>query len=544
MIPRFDTKLKCLAVSIWAGLAPVCVWASDVEDQLRALTSAITEPGADTVADQTLLAEHFIADFFAQRSFAPVWFGTAAEADLIAELRAGVSQGFLPHDFHLSALPEARFLAEQGEPADIARYEILATDAAARLLNYSIFGKVNPAALDQDWNFERPIIEGNPVDVMQAYLDGAGFSALVAKASIKTPQYAQMREALARYQLIVDNGGWPTVPSDEVIKPGMTSPVVGLLRDRLAAEGALHAGTTLPLATDINVNPREVYDAALQEDVRKFQTRHGLDADGVIGARSFQALNRTAAHRVDQLRLSLERGRWLLRGLTGDFVLVNIAGARTYLVRADGTLWTTRSITGSQYRKTPVFRDEITYMEFNPTWTVPRSIFLKDKLATIRRDPGYLARNNYILRNSNGETVSVQSVNWASSNPDVTLVQQPGPDNALGLVKFMFPNDYAVYLHDTNDKSLFNRNERNLSSGCVRLEYPFELAMLLMENDPDWSFERMQQILASQKTTRVELSEPMPVLLTYWTAWIENGEVQFREDIYDRDAALLKALNK
>lgn len=544
MIPRFDTKLKCLIVSIWLGLAPVYAWASDVEDQIQALTSTITEPGADTVADQTLLAEHFIADFFAQRNFAPVWFGTAAEADLIAELRAGVSQGFLPHDFHLTALPEVRFLAEQGDPADIARYEILATDAAARLLNYSIFGKVNPAALDQDWNFERPIIEGNPVDLMQAYLDGAGFSALVAKASIKTPQYVQLRDALVRYQLIVDNGGWPTLPGDEVIKPGMTSPVVGLLRDRLAAEGALRAGNTLPLATDIDVNPRYVYDAALQEDVRRFQTRHGLDADGIVGGSSFRALNRTAAHRVDQLRLSLERGRWLLRDLTGDFVLVNIAGARTYLVRADGTLWTTRSITGSQYRKTPVFRDEISYMEFNPTWTVPRSIFLKDKLATIRNDPGYLARNNYTLRDANGQTVPAYSVDWGSSNPDVTLVQQPGPDNALGLVKFMFPNEYAVYLHDTNDKSLFNRNDRNLSSGCVRLEYPFELAMLLMENDPDWSFERMQEILSSQKTTRVDLSDPMPVLLTYWTAWIEDGEVQFREDIYDRDAALLKALNK
>ena len=284
---------------------------------------------------------------------------------------------------------------------------------------------------------------------------------------------------------------------------------------------------------------RDIY---LENDIRTFQARHGLEADGVIGKRSFQALNRTAEHRVDQLKLSLERGRWLMRDLNEDFILVNIAGARAYLVRADGTLWTTRSITGSQYRKTPVFRDKIKYMEFNPTWTVPRSIFLKDKLAKIRQDPVYLERNNYVVKQSNGDLISPKLVNWSSPNPNVTLMQKPGPNNALGLVKFMFPNQYAVYLHDTNDKSLFNRNQRNLSSGCVRLEYPFELAMLLMEDDPDWSFKRMQAILDSKKTTRINLLKPIPVLLTYWTSWVEENQVHFREDIYDRDTVILNAL--
>ena len=202
------------------------------------------------------------------------------------------------------------------------------------------------------------------------------------------------------------------------------------------------------------------------------------------------------------------------------------------------------TITGSAYRKTPVFRDEIEYMEFNPTWTVPASIFRKDKLSRIRKDPAYLARNNYVVRNKDGQTIPANAVNWGAKNPAVTLVQQPGPDNALGLVKFMFPNKYAVYLHDTNDRSLFDRNERNLSSGCVRLEYPFEFASLLMEGEPDWSRQKMQSILDSGKTTRVNLPEPMPVLLTYWTAWVEDGAVHFREDPYERDARILAALDR
>ncbi|MBT4999967.1 MAG: L,D-transpeptidase family protein [Tateyamaria sp.] len=433
-------------------------------------------------------------------------------------------------------------MAEQGNPSDIAQYEVLASDAAARLIKYSYFGKVDPAGLDQAWNFERPIIKSNPVQLLSKYLDGEGFSTLMRQIEIKNKQYKQLIDALARYKIIAQNGGWLKIPDHEVIKPGMISPTVSRLRDRLDAEGSLYLAKTLPKAPNNSIEPRQIYDIDLQNDIRAFQARHGLEADGVIGKRSFQALNRTAEHRVDQLKLSLERGRWLMRDLNEDFILVNIAGARAYLVRADGTLWTTRSITGSQYRKTPVFRDKIKYMEFNPTWTVPRSIFLKDKLAKIRQDPAYLERNNYVVKQSNGDLISPKLVNWSSPNPNVTLMQKPGPNNALGLVKFMFPNQYAVYLHDTNDKSLFNRNQRNLSSGCVRLEYPFELAMLLMEDDPDWSFKRMQAILDSKKTTRINLLKPIPVLLTYWTSWVEENQVHFREDIYDRDTNILNAL--
>lgn len=333
------------------------------------------------------------------------------------------------------------------------------------------------------------------------------------------------------------------MPDQTVLKPGMSDPAIAILRQRLANEGVLNAGQILPEATD-GEDPALMYDENLLTDVQDFQVRHGLEADGVIGGRTFASLNRTAKDRVDQLRVSLERGRWLMRDLEDEYVLVNIAGARTYLVKADGTVWTTRSVTGSQYRKTPVFRDEIKYMEFNPTWTVPNSIFRKDKLARIRQDPGYLTRNNYIVRTRDGSTVPAVSVNWSANNPAVTLVQQPGPNNALGLVKFMFPNDHAVYLHDTNDKSLFGRNERNLSSGCVRLEQPFEFASLLMEGDPDWSYQKMQAILDGKKTTRVNLPAPIPVLLTYWTAWVEDDAVQFREDPYGRDGPILLALDR
>ena len=288
----------------------------------------------------------------------------------------------------------------------------------------------------------------------------------------------------------------------------------------------------------------DTYDEKLVYAVKHFQTRHGLEADGVIGPRTFLALNQPVSFRIDQLRSSLERARWTLRDVDSDYVLVNIAGAETLLFQDGSLKWKTRSIVGQEYRKTPVFRDVISYMEFNPTWTVPASIFRKDKLARIRNDPAYLSRGGYTVRGADGKTLDPASVNWWSENPGVTLVQQPGPKNALGRVKFMFPNQYAVYLHDTDDRSLFDRSERNLSSGCVRVENPFQLADLLMRDAPDWNSERREAILNSGKTTRIDLLKPIPILITYYTAWATpSGEVEFREDIYDRDPALLKALN-
>lgn len=515
--------------------------ANDIQDDIARLLSADGQMAA-TASDSTSLdATILVPRFYQQRGFAPAWDEQGIE-QLFEALSAGVAQGFQPEDFHLADLEGLNSRIQSGEPSARALFDVLATDAAVKLIHHLVFGKVDPARLDDDWNFSKPVIEQDPAAVLNQYLGGEGFRALIERIDIDNAQYQMLVDALGQYKSMAQRGGWPMVPSETVLKPGMMDAAVVEVRKRLKAEGVLTAEPQT--TTDPAVDPSWVYDDRLVQDVIRFQTRHGLEADGVIGGKTFASLNQPVEDRVNKIRLSLERGRWLMRDVEDEFVLVNIAGARTYLVKSDGTFWTTRSITGSEYRKTPVFRDEIQYMEFNPTWTVPASIFRKDKLSRIRQDPGYLGRNNYVVRTKSGQTVSAGSVNWNAKNPGVTLVQQPGPNNALGLVKFMFPNKYAVYLHDTNDRSLFDRNERNLSSGCVRLEYPFEFANLLMEADPDWSQEKMQAILDSKRTTRVDLPKPMPVLLTYWTAWVEDGQVHFREDPYQRDAAILAALDK
>jgi murein L,D-transpeptidase YcbB/YkuD len=254
------------------------------------------------------------------------------------------------------------------------------------------------------------------------------------------------------------------------------------------------------------------------------------------------------AARIDQIRVNLERGRWVLHEIHGEFVLVDAAGFNVSYFRNDEPIWTSKVIVGRPYRETPIFKSLITYVVFNPTWTIPPTILVKDKLPIIRRDPGYLVRNNIRVFDSSGREVSPYSVNWsrygAGNLPPYQLRQDPGEDNALGLVKIMFPNPYMVYLHDTPTKSLFDQDQRTFSSGCIRVERAFELAELVLNDAEKWNPATMAEVVASKKIQTVYLQKPVPVLILYWTAQPRpDGQVFFRNDIYGRDPPTLAALN-
>jgi murein L,D-transpeptidase YcbB/YkuD len=229
-------------------------------------------------------------------------------------------------------------------------------------------------------------------------------------------------------------------------------------------------------------------------------------------------------------------------------VLVNVAGFEVAYFRDDEPVWTSKVIVGRPYRETPIFKSLITYVVFNPTWTIPPTILVKDKLPVIKRDPGYLKRNNIRVIDSRGREVDPYSVNWsrysARSLPPYQFVQDPGPDNALGLVKIMFPNPHLVYLHDSPAKSLYEREARTFSSGCIRVEKPFELAELVLADPTRWNQASIKTVIDAGKTQTVNLAKPLPVLILYWTAQPRpDGQVIFRSDVYSRDAATLRALD-
>ncbi len=349
--------------------------------------------------------------------------------------------------------------------------------------------------------------------------------------------YDDVLEALARYRAIADKGGWPVVPQGPALKPGMSDPRVPVLRTRLAATGDWQGVDS----------DSDLYDADLEQAVRRFQARQGLEDDGVVGKGSLDALNVPVEARIDQIRVNLDRGRWVLRGLGDDYVIVNIAGFETYMIRDGKEIWATKSIVGRNYRKTPVFRDNIRFIEFNPTWTVPPGILGKDILPKARENPAYISEKGFTVVDGSGKQVDPKSIDWSKAKPGnfpYSIVQPPGPENALGLVKFMFPNPYLVYLHDTASRGLFAKSERALSSGCVRIENPFDFAELVLSDQPEWTRKKIDEVVASGETTRVDLKTPLPVLLLYWTVWVDpDGQVSFRRDIYERDSRVLAALN-
>jgi L,D-transpeptidase YcbB len=345
-----------------------------------------------------------------------------------------------------------------------------------------------------------------------------------------------MKQELARFRAA--QGDWAAVPAGPKLEPGARDARIPAFRTRLVHCGDLAEA----VASD-----EQLYDAALVEAVKRYQRRHGLTPDGVLGASTIVEMNVPIATRIEQLRINLDRGRVLLQDLPEQFIVVNVAAFTLYLVKGQDVTWTTRVQVGKTYRKTPLFRSAINYLVFNPTWTVPPGIIKSDILPAARRDPAAITNKGLRVLAADGSEVDPASVDWSqfkSGHIPYTLRQDPGPKNALGRVKLMFPNSYSVYLHDTPSQSLFERDDRAFSSGCVRVERALELAERVLDDAQHWNADSIGKVIASGQTQNVTLHTKTPVLLSYWTAWVDQqGIVNFRHDVYDRDAKWAAALD-
>jgi murein L,D-transpeptidase YcbB/YkuD len=296
-----------------------------------------------------------------------------------------------------------------------------------------------------------------------------------------------------------------------------------------------------------------VHDADLQSAVKNFQSHHRLTDDGVIGRATMEALSVSADARASQLRVNLERARWVVGGLRDTFLLVNLPAYKAYVIRDRRNIWETRAQIGRAARQTPAFRADMTYVVLNPDWTVPPTILAEDVLAGMRKGQNTIAKKKLTIRDEHGRAVDPASIDWQSAtrqNFRYTLRQPPGPDNALGRVKFIFPNEYSIFLHDTPSQELFAADQRTFSSGCIRVENALDLARVLLEGQSvrsapseTWTPERIQQVIASKQSQTVFLDTPLQVLIVYWTASVgASGEVRFAKDAYGRDPAVLRAL--
>jgi murein L,D-transpeptidase YcbB/YkuD len=285
------------------------------------------------------------------------------------------------------------------------------------------------------------------------------------------------------------------------------------------------------------------YDEKAVDGIKKLQELFGYNTDGAIGKNTLKALNMPVKERISQLYVNMERMRWMPDSLEPLYVMVNIADFTLGAFRGSDTLITMRTIVGKNYRETPVFNSKITYLVMSPSWTVPPTIQRKDIIPEVSKSVGYLAGKNMKVFDSKGKSIDPSTVNWRRDGMRYTIRQAPGASNALGKVKFMFPNKHNVYLHDTPTRELFKRDERTFSSGCIRIEKPFELAQLLMADMPDWTPERIRQSMNSGSERTVVLKSPVGVYIYYLTAWGgSDGKIHYRSDIYERDKEMLKVL--
>jgi murein L,D-transpeptidase YcbB/YkuD len=512
-----------------------------LQEALRLEVEELQVTGRLQYGETEVASANLLTELYERRRFAPAWTRPEQAEELLELIVESDADGLDPADYHQVAVARgvaALSRAEAMSPSQRAELDLLLTDALVRLAYHQRFGKINPYTLDPQWNFNRRFRGADPATAVQAAIDSTSLRQYMNDQIPRGWYYREMRDALARYRRIADAGGWPTVPEGPTLRPGEVDERMGLIAQRLAVTGDLPMESTL--------STTDTYGPELEQAVRRFQERHGLDVDGIIGAGTVRAMNTPVEQRVLQLEVNLERARWVLDDLAERFVVVNIAGFRVYVVEDRQFVWQSRAQVGKNYRKSPVFRDEIKYLVFNPTWTVPYSIATRDLLPQIRENAGFFEARGFDLKDSNGQRVEPSTVDWSQVAPGkfpYTLVQRPGPQNALGRVKFMFPNEHAVYLHDTPSKYLFDRADRSFSSGCIRVENPFELAEILLGRD-GWTQERFSEVLDSGKERTVFLSEPVPVLLLYWTAQASpDGTVSFFRDVYERDQAIVDALD-
>ena len=507
-------------------------------DGLRARIEQLRDMRKPTVADVPLVSARLLDDFYRQRDYRYAWRTSDQIDDLLRLADGSADEGLRPSDFHVREISQVvGGLAPSDFPVSArADLDILLSDSLLRLIHHRRYGKVDPQSLDDSWNHMQGPFANDLVDELERAAAAGDLQGEVEGLASRPSFYTRLKKGLARYRGIAAAGGWASVSAGKTLKSGMSDARIPVIRERLRATGDF----------DGPASDGRKYDNDLEAGVRTFQQRHHLGVDGVVGPATLAAMNITAEERVDQIRVNLERMRWVTDALPDDLLLVDIAGQEVQLLRDEKPVWTSRVIVGRTERPTPVFRDQVEYLEINPNWTVPPTILEKDILPAMRKNPGYLKKKGLKVVTRGGKTISPGSVDWntpAASFPYM-IRQPPGDKNALGQIKFMFPNRFSVYLHDTPNRDLFQKPRRLYSSGCVRVDRPWELAELVLNNPKRWNQEKFKDIVASKKTRWVHLKKPLPVILAYWTAEAgKDGGIMFREDVYKRDAAVLSALD-
>jgi murein L,D-transpeptidase YcbB/YkuD len=479
-----------------------------------------------------------IRAFYRARNYQPVWTdGDRLRSDTwyaIDQLARANEDGLLPGEYHLD---EIRLNLDLTGQEAFRSVELLLTDGVLRYLRYLRGGRLEPQAADPNWHISRPAV--NPVALLTAASESPSIRDALRQLTPSQVGYLRLKKLLRDYRALDSSGGWPVVPSGEALERGSNDRRVQLLRHRLILSG------DLAVYTD---GATFHFDADVEAAVRGFQARHGLEEDGIVGSKTLAALNVPVSARIQQILVNMERWRWMPKELGDRYLLVNMAGFELQAVDDGEVVMEMRVIIGRPYRSTPAFASEMKYLVFNPYWNVPHKLAILDLLPKQQANPDYLKEGGfrvYASWNSGAEELDPVDIDWSAFTPanfPYRLRQDPGESNSLGRIKFMLPNPYAVYLHDTPSRHLFRHPVRTFSSGCIRVEEPLQLANFVLGNGEYAVTVDVQKEIDSGKNHTRSLPRPLPVYLLYLTAWVDDqGRAQFRDDVYGRDVLVQRA---
>lgn len=484
--------------------------------------------------------------FYRSRNFRPAWVGengTKKEADeFLKELERSTEQGLNPEDYKIQYLYHLKKSLEKNDVVlkDYQKFDKELTTAYLMYSSHILRGRINPGQFDSLWKTDR-----REKDL------GAHLRIALAEGSVKEsledlePKYEGYRglkDALAKYRTLEkENKDWNTLPESVVLKPGDSGKYVPILSKMLYKLGDLEeAGEN-----------RQLYDDRLAAAVVSFQKRNGLQPDSVVAEKTLDMLNIPLKERIAQIKLNLERFRWMPEKPEGRHVVVNIPEYQLYVYEGKDSTLSMRVIVGDAFESTtPVFNDSISYITFSPAWTVPPTIASEEMLPKLQEDPLYLTKQGFKIYEGweeEAKEVNPEHIKWKKVKKEefpYRVVQNPGPDNSLGRVKFMFPNKMAIYLHDTPADYLFSKNERDLSHGCIRVEKPVDFAKYLLQ-EKGISEKEIKEMMSLPEPKEIPLDEKVPILIEYRTAWMgHDGRVNFREDIYGHDQKQLQPLER
>ncbi|MFW5987807.1 MAG: L,D-transpeptidase family protein [bacterium] len=518
---------------------------AELEMSIRDHLIVIEDREGDFPEDEHIEFYQELHDFYNSRNHKPIWFGEnkmKIDVDqLLKEIEASYHEGLNPEDYHLSFIKDA--LEDEdifnNENRDLrAVTDIILTDAYLKLAAHYLSGKIDPDSIKKDYNLNHDNLDSEKL--LSDLISEDNLRQQLREQLPKSDNYQHLKDKLYYYR---DSGkiiSWPKISEGEILAEKASGARVGQLIKNLVARNYL---------SENYLEKEDYFDENIKSAVVIFQRNNGLNSDGIVGQSTIKALNTSLDQRIKQIIINMERWRWLPEKLGEKYIYVNIADYNLKVYEYNEIIMEMKTIVGKEQRSTPVFSDNIKYLVLNPYWYVPESIAVEDKLPLIKEDIDYLKDNNYSLfkyiGNNNLEKIEAEDVEWKEIDEDnfnYLLRQNPGDNNALGRFKFMFPNKFDIYLHDTPSKNLFEESDRGFSSGCIRIEKPIDLAEYLLRDKEDWSREEIEEEIKKDKEKTIYLKEPYPIYLQYNTAWVDElGALNFREDIYNRDSSLIQA---